>query len=206
MAPRFVCRRRRNICQVSVARRWQLASRRCLCFLRGPEGRKSLIFTLPVRLATGYGATAGTSWAILPTDRISRSEIYISLSFLRSTWLASDLQQTPMWSKLSLPGYRHMTQISSTGCRCWCHCWDKSFNVIGDHVDVWYVSSAARVSRTMHRSQNILGTRVSDTQCLVTYLNKVTYLHKVSILNNLSSRLKVCKCSFFPHACVRNGT
>jgi len=144
------------MCQVSVARRWQLASCRCLCFLRGPEGCKSLIFTMPVGLGTGYGATAGTLCAILPRDRISRSEIYILLGFLRSTWLASDSQQTPTWSKLSPSGYRHTTQISSTGCRPLCHCRQTFFNVIGDHVDVCCVSSAAHVSRTIHRSQSIL--------------------------------------------------
>jgi len=37
------------------------------------------------------------------------------------------------------------------------------FNVIGDHVDVWCVSSAAHVSRTIHRSHNILGIRVTVT-------------------------------------------
>ena len=163
VAARFVSRRRRNMCQVSVARRWELASLRCLCILRGPEGWKSPIFTLPVGLATGCGATAGIVWAILLRDRISRSDIYISLGFLRSTWLASNLQQTPTWSKPSLSGYRHMTQISSTGCRPLCHCWETSFNVIGDHVDVWCVSSAAHVSRAVHRSQNILGIIVSDT-------------------------------------------
>jgi hypothetical protein len=176
VAPRFVSRRRRNMCQVSIARRWQLASRRCLCFFRGPKGCKSLIFTLPAELATGYGATAWTVWAILPRDRIWRSEIYSSLGFLRRTWLASDLQQTPTWSKLSPSGYRHMPQISSTGYRPWCHCWETSFNVTGDHVhvwcvssaahvsptDVWCVSSATHVSRTVQRIQKDLGTRVSD--------------------------------------------
>jgi hypothetical protein len=33
---------------------------------------------------------------------------------LRRTWFASDLQQTPTWNKLSSPGYRHSTSISST--------------------------------------------------------------------------------------------
>ena len=194
MTPRFVCRRRRNS-QVSVSRRWHLASRRCLWFLRGSEEWKSL----PVGLATGHGTTAGTLWAILPRDRISRSEIYISLGFLRSAWLASDLQQTPTWSKLSPPGYRHMTQISSTGRRLWCHCWEMSL------VTMWMsgVSSAARVSHTVRRSQNVLGTRVSDTSFFV------TYLHKISILNHFRSRLKCVKLLlfffFFAHACIRNG-
>jgi len=40
--------------------------------------------------------------------------ISISSNSLRSTWLASDLQQTPTWCKLSPLGYRHLTLVSST--------------------------------------------------------------------------------------------
>jgi len=40
--------------------------------------------------------------------------ISISLDPLTSTWLKSDLRQTSTCSKLSPPGYRHLTTISST--------------------------------------------------------------------------------------------
>ena len=80
-----------------------------------------------------------------------------------------------------------MTQISSTGRRLWCHCWEMSL------VTMWMsgVSSAARVSHTVRRSQNVLGTRVSDTSFFV------TYLHKISILNHFRSRLKCVKLLLF---------
>jgi hypothetical protein len=45
------------------------------------------------------------------------------LGLSRSTWLASDLQQTPTWSKLLPPAYRYL-------------------NVSGDYVEVWCVPSA----------------------------------------------------------------
>ena len=37
--------------------------------------------------------------------------ILISLDSLTTTWLKSDLRQTPTWSKLSPPGYRHWTTV-----------------------------------------------------------------------------------------------
>jgi len=60
-------------------------------------------------------------------------------------------------------------------------------------VTMWMsgVSSAARVSHTVRRSQNVLGTRVSDTSFFV------TYLHKISILNHFRSRLKCVKLLLF---------
>jgi len=41
------------------------------------------------------------------------SVISISLDPLTTTWLKTDLRQTPTCSKLSPPGYRHLTTISS---------------------------------------------------------------------------------------------
>jgi hypothetical protein len=50
------------------------------------------------------------------------SSDFIFLDPLKGIWLASSLQWTLMWNKLSCPGYRHMTQISTMlGCKFWCH-------------------------------------------------------------------------------------
>jgi len=43
---------------------------------------------------------------------------------LKTELLASDLQQTLKWSKLSPPGYRHLTQTSDmSGNKLWCTKW-----------------------------------------------------------------------------------
>jgi len=48
--------------------------------------------------------------------------IYISLDPLRSKWLVSTLQQTPIRSKLSPVGYIHVAQIPYTPeYKPWCH-------------------------------------------------------------------------------------
>ena len=73
-------------------------------------------------LATDCGDRAERLWITLLTVPISRRVISISLDLLRSTWLASNLQQTPTWSKRLLPACRYLTQISSTAqCKLWCH-------------------------------------------------------------------------------------
>ena len=50
------------------------------------------------------------------------SSDFMFLDPFKGIWLASSLQQTLMWNKLSCPGYRHMTQISTMpGCKFRCH-------------------------------------------------------------------------------------
>jgi hypothetical protein len=87
--PRVVPRRRINWCQVPVTRRWHLASRRRL---------------LKNRFSDWLHATAERLWPIHRTVPILNPVISIYLDPLRSTWLASDLQQTSTWSKLSPSG------------------------------------------------------------------------------------------------------
>jgi hypothetical protein len=68
---------------------------------------------------------------------------------LRSTWLASKLQQTPTWSKLSSPGYRHLTPISSTlGHKLGCQGGTTASVFNDDYVEVWCVPSATDVPCT----------------------------------------------------------
>ena len=52
-------------------------------------------------------------WPVF-TVAISRSAISTWLGPARSVWLARALQKTPTWSKLWLPGCRHLTLNSST--------------------------------------------------------------------------------------------
>jgi hypothetical protein len=69
------------------------------------------------------------------------SVISFALDYLRSTCLASDLQQTPTWSKLSPDTYFLCAGIQTLVLR-----WDKCLNVSCDYVEVWYVPSATQVS------------------------------------------------------------
>ena len=73
---------------------------------------------------TGYNATAERLWPIHRTVPILNPVISIYLDPLRSTWLASDLQQTSTWSKLSPQVtdtwhrfvLRRNTNFGATGC------------------------------------------------------------------------------------------
>ena len=65
------------------------------------------------RLVTVYGAQAWSLCVTIPKVHISHSVVSISLDLLRSMWLACNLHHMLTWSKLSLLGYRQLTQISS---------------------------------------------------------------------------------------------
>jgi len=59
---------------------------------------------------------------LLTTLPILCPAISISLDAFRSSRLATDLQKTSTWNKLSSLGYRYLTPISSLlGCNPWCH-------------------------------------------------------------------------------------
>jgi hypothetical protein len=68
--------------------------------------------TLPTGSVTGWGAT---SWEVMDRRHLKRPELDprhpLSFSHFGISWLASDRQQAPKWSKLSLPRYRHMRAI-----------------------------------------------------------------------------------------------
>lgn len=117
-ASRLVSWHRRNWCQVSAARKWQLASAaKCLptrSFLKGPMRWKSLHIwscgseggpsPLSHSAAVNYkfGWQHGAQW-------------FPSLQHpWRSTWMATDWQQMLTQSKLSPPTHRHLILISST--------------------------------------------------------------------------------------------
>jgi len=70
-------------------------------------------------LVTDYTARADR---LLTNLLILCPAISISLDVFRSSRLASDLQQTSTWNKLSSLGCRHLTPVSSLlGCNPWCH-------------------------------------------------------------------------------------
>ena len=83
-----------NACSQAVTAYFTLASvanhLSSRCFSRCPNTRESLSSVL----RTGYDARDGRLRKNLTT-------VKISLNSLRRTWLASGLQQTPKWSKLS---------------------------------------------------------------------------------------------------------
>ena len=59
-------------------------------------------------VAPRYWNGKDTIWIFTNTARHGMCKLV-----LRNTWVASDLQQTPTSIKLPLPGYRHLTPISS---------------------------------------------------------------------------------------------
>ena len=103
-----------------------------------PQGlsRPVQVIALPIQKQTGlvtcYGSLDDSCGPPSMQFSISRPVIYISLDPLTSTWLPSDLQQAPFWSKLSPLVRRHLTLICSTPiCMFWdrggtdfkCHWW-----------------------------------------------------------------------------------
>lgn len=92
-----------------------------------------------------------SSWQYEPS-------ISISLDPIRSIWLANNLQQTCVWSKLSPHGYKHLTQISSTQGNKHFYHRDKCINVSVDYLEVWLVPSATHVPyicKTQNKLVNI---------------------------------------------------
>jgi len=113
VTPRLVFHHIRNLCLVSVDRRWQLAScqhplqiacqpgvqkdKFCLCIVR---------WTCDWLWHYGFEVMGHPPYSIylMPSD---------FLLFGPSKKLASVLQLVPTWRKLSPPGYRHLTPVSS---------------------------------------------------------------------------------------------
>jgi len=56
-----------------------------------------------------------------PRSPVSNPVISNFWNTSRSTWLASDMQQTPMWSKLSLPGYKYRQYFLYFGLQAFVH-------------------------------------------------------------------------------------
>jgi len=106
-----------SVCSQEVTAYFMLASvANCLPargFLRGPN-RPMTGPMLLTSLVTGYGNQAGKLWSTLPIVPVLRTTSALFLDTLRSTWLASDLYQTPTRSKLSLQEYSYLTPISPT--------------------------------------------------------------------------------------------
>jgi hypothetical protein len=96
------------------------------CFVRGSKKWKSLGSILPTGLVTGFRTMANRLWTSLATVPILCAVISISLDALWRAWLANDLQQMLLWSKLSHPGYRHLAPIFL--------CWDTSLGTTMEHV------------------------------------------------------------------------
>jgi len=66
---------------------------------RGSDFREG--WPLPANLSAVTSQNCGWQYGV--------PEISISFDILNSAWLASYLQQTPMWSKMSPLGHRHLT-------------------------------------------------------------------------------------------------
>ena len=120
---------------------------------------------LPTGLLTVHCATVGRLHTLTSLESQSLAMWFQSFcDSLTSTWLASDLQQTPTLSKLSTSGCTHSTATSSTqGYKPSCH---------GEtNVEVWRVPSATHIP-CVHRKQNkFLGMGLCVT--LVDLLNRL---------------------------------
>ena len=178
-------RRRSDRFQVSVAGRWRFASvsvadrMSARCFVRGVERWKLLDPILPVELVTGYGTVAGRLWTTVHTVPNSHSDFPL-LGPLRNTWAASDLQNTPTWSKLSPRTCRQVIPI-------FFYAGIQALLPRGANpymrmviVRVWCVPSATHLP-SMHRSQYEI--RGID----VCYLIFVTCLYLIRNTLNFSS-------------------
>jgi hypothetical protein len=109
---RFVFRRGINQCQVFVASTWHLASHRCLLQIAcQPDVSRGGNYWAPQSQPDLWLVTA--LWTTVPAVSVSHPVIFIFLDPLTSTQLASSLQQTPIWSKLSPLVCRHLTLICS---------------------------------------------------------------------------------------------
>jgi hypothetical protein len=114
-----VCNRDMTICFASACVANCLPSR---SLVRGLKRWKTLVPILPTGRTTGYGAAVGRLWTTLPRVPVSCPAISIRLDSLKNIWLGSDLQQTPTWSNLYFPVYRHSRLFSLTpGYSLWCH-------------------------------------------------------------------------------------
>jgi hypothetical protein len=133
--PTIVCRRVRNRCQVSYRQEVTACFTPVSVLNRVP----STCF-LETEIAGLHAAnrtrdrlwrkgTGERGWTILPTAPVSRG----LRGFLWTTWLGSDLQQTPTSNKMSPPGYRHLFLIRQDTSLCatvaqvpkyqWWLCW-----------------------------------------------------------------------------------
>ena len=78
---------------------------------------------LPTGFVTGYGVMAGRLRTTHPTGLITCPTISINLDPIRIAYLASNLKQITVWSKLSPPGCRRLTLPSAMlQYKPWCHC------------------------------------------------------------------------------------
>jgi hypothetical protein len=93
--------------------------------------------------------------------------IPIAFDPLRNTWMASDLQQTPTWSKLSSPGYKRVTRdFLHARIQTWAPRWNRYINVNGDYMEVWCVPSSAHISCVQWGQNN---SRYQRVCCLICF-------------------------------------
>jgi hypothetical protein len=61
--------------------------------------------------------------------------IFSSLDPLGFTWSTRKMQQTPTWTKLSLPAYRHLIDLFHAGIQTLMPRWDRCLNVTVDYME-----------------------------------------------------------------------
>jgi hypothetical protein len=95
------------------------------------------------------------------------SPIFKSLEPLKTSWLATDLHQTPTWSKLLPPSYRRLTPIYSTpGYNPW---WR-------DETDAYMLVVSTWKSDVYHFATDVdmeVRIKFSASECLLPYILKL---------------------------------
>jgi hypothetical protein len=108
---------------------------------------------------------------LLPVP-ISCPVISVSLNPSRSTLLASDLQQTVKWRKVSLPGYRQLTLIPfMPRYKALVSLQDKCLNVNSDYFVLWCVPPTCPLYIKIR--VNFLA-----SECFLSQFFKLLYIYK----------------------------
>jgi len=144
-------------CPLRNVHHWQRPMSNIVLILYSQHFTRTLLLA---RRRTDDDAVVGTLWTTLPTVSMSFPAISFSLGPLRSTWLESDLQQTPTLSKPSRSGYRHDTHFFCARIQALVPQWDKCLYYNGDNVEVCWIPSATRVPYAREGHNKVMGFRV----------------------------------------------
>jgi hypothetical protein len=125
--------------------------------------------------------------------------ISIPLGPLQNACLASNWQQMPLWTKLSPPGYKHVTSISSLPkYKPWCQCETNAYNSVVNigRSHMYHVLRMCLLH--IHQTKKVLGSSVFDSLFLESFVSEVSTLKNIvrkfipwwTLLSTLDSQIK----------------
>ena len=155
LAPRLVFWHRRNWCQVSVARRWQIASHQLVLQFACQNDVFSKVWRVwnhwvPFCQLDLWLVAALCLASYEPSSHQSQFHaqvISIVLDPLRNTWLVSTLWDASMKQAVTSWLQTHHTDFLYTRIQALVPWWDRSVNVSGKYWEVWCVPSPTLVVR-----------------------------------------------------------